>query len=115
MAGQMGNKQVTTQNLKVVSTDEARGLILVRGAVPGAEGGWVLVKDAVKRPLPEAAPFPAALIESEAEAAPEAKAAEPEAAEPEVTETEAPAEEAAPESAETEAIPESDGDEKKDG
>ncbi len=61
MAGHLGVEQVTTQNLKVVSTDEARGLILVKGSVPGAEGSWVLVKDAVKRKLPEGVPFPAAL------------------------------------------------------
>ncbi|MCR6631273.1 MAG: 50S ribosomal protein L3 [Magnetospirillum sp.] len=61
MAGHLGDEQVTTQNLKVVSTDVERGLILVKGSVPGAEGSWVLVKDAVKRKLPEGVPFPAAL------------------------------------------------------
>ncbi len=61
MAGHMGDVQVTTQNLKVVSTDVERGLILVKGSVPGAEGSWVLVKDAVKRKLPEGVPFPAGL------------------------------------------------------
>ncbi|NFV81780.1 50S ribosomal protein L3 [Magnetospirillum aberrantis] len=61
MAGHMGDEQVTTQNLKVVSTDAERGLILVKGSVPGAEGSWVLVKDAVKRKLPEGVPFPAGL------------------------------------------------------
>ncbi len=65
MAGHMGAKQVTIQNLEVVSCDGERGLILVRGAVPGAEGGWVTLKDAVKRRLPEGLPFPAALRESE--------------------------------------------------
>src|SRR6201994_840898 len=49
MAGHMGAVRVTTQNLKVVSTDAARGLILVEGAVPGHEGGYVTLKDAVKR------------------------------------------------------------------
>ena len=53
MAGHMGDVRVTTQNLQVVRTDAERGLILVRGAVPGAKGGWVLVRDAVKRQLPE--------------------------------------------------------------
>ena len=53
MAGHMGDERVTTQNLEVVQTDKDRGLILVRGAVPGAKGGWVLVRDAVKRALPE--------------------------------------------------------------
>ena len=61
MAGHLGDEQVTTQNLKVVSTDAERGLILVKGSVPGAEGAWVLVKDAVKRKLPEGVPFPAGL------------------------------------------------------
>ena len=58
MAGHMGNVQVTTQNLEVVQTDKDRGLILVRGAVPGNKGNWVLVRDAVKRALPENAPKP---------------------------------------------------------
>ncbi|WP_044564208.1 50S ribosomal protein L3 [Azospirillum sp. B4] len=60
MAGHLGVEQVTTQNLKVVSVDVERGLILVRGAVPGSEGGYILVKDAVKKKLPEGVPFPAA-------------------------------------------------------
>ncbi len=60
MAGQMGNERVTTLNLEVVGTDVARGLVLVRGAVPGAKGGWVLVRDAVKRALPKEAPKPGA-------------------------------------------------------
>lgn len=58
MAGHMGNVQVTTQNLEVVQTDKDRGLVLVRGAVPGNKGNWVLVRDAVKRALPESAPKP---------------------------------------------------------
>ena len=53
MAGHYGAERVTTQNLQVVRTDADRGLILVRGAVPGAKGGWVMLRDAVKRPLPE--------------------------------------------------------------
>ncbi len=61
MPGQMGNKQITTQNLEVVATDGERGLIMVKGAVPGAEGGYVLIRDAVKKPLPDDAPFPAAI------------------------------------------------------
>ena len=60
MAGHMGDVNVTTQNLRVVKTDPARGLIMIRGAVPGAKGGWVLLRDAVKRSLPEAAPKPGA-------------------------------------------------------
>jgi large subunit ribosomal protein L3 len=58
MAGHMGNVRVTTLNLEVVETDKERGLVLVRGAVPGTRGGWVLVRDAVKRPLPKEAPKP---------------------------------------------------------
>ncbi|MGZ5861655.1 MAG: 50S ribosomal protein L3, partial [Methyloceanibacter sp.] len=60
MAGHMGDVNVTTQNLRVVKTDPARGLIMIRGAVPGAKGGWVLLRDAVKRSLPDAAPKPGA-------------------------------------------------------
>ncbi len=58
MAGQMGNVRVTTQNLKVVGTDVDRALVLVRGAVPGSKGGYVRIADAVKKQLPESAPFP---------------------------------------------------------
>src|SRR5580658_6659367 len=58
MAGQMGDERVTTLNLKVVQTDVARGLILVEGAVPGAKGGWITVRDAVKKALPKEAPQP---------------------------------------------------------
>ena len=58
MAGHMGNVRVTTLNLEVVETDKERGLVLVRGAVPGTKGGWVLVRDAVKRSLPKEAPKP---------------------------------------------------------
>ena len=61
MAGHLGVERVTTANLKVVSTDADNGIILIRGAVPGAEGSFVLVRDAVKRKLPKEAPFPAAL------------------------------------------------------
>ncbi len=62
MAGQMGNCRVTVQNLEVVNVDGERGLILVRGAVPGSKGGYVLVADAKKRSLPESAPFPGAAV-----------------------------------------------------
>jgi len=57
----MGDERVTVQNLDVVSTDVERGLILVRGGVPGSEGGWVEVRDAVKRAMPEDLPFPASV------------------------------------------------------
>ena len=94
MAGHMGDRRVTTQNLEVVSVDEDRGLILVKGAVPGAEGGWVLIRDAVKRNPPENVPFPAGLREAAAKDVP----AE---------------EEAASEATEAEAQPEAGADEEK--
>lgn len=77
MAGHMGAARVTTQNLEVVKTDSARGLIMVKGAVPGSKGGWVTVKDAVKKPFPDDAILPAALKSAADEAA---KAAEEAAA-----------------------------------
>ena len=61
MAGHMGQTRVTTQNLEVVSTDEERGLILVKGAVPGSKGSWIVVRDAVKSGTPSDAPRPAAV------------------------------------------------------
>jgi large subunit ribosomal protein L3 len=61
MAGHMGARRVTTQNLQIVSTDAEEGLIFIRGAVPGARGSLVHVVDAKKRPLPDAAPRPAGL------------------------------------------------------
>jgi len=68
MAGHLGVERVTQQNLKVVETDVEQGLIYVHGAVPGHEGSYVLIKDAVKRALPKEAPKPAAL-KGKAEAA----------------------------------------------
>lgn len=61
MAGHMGDSKVTTQNLLVMSTNEDAGVILLRGAVPGSKGSYVLISDAVKRALPPSAPLPAAL------------------------------------------------------
>src|ERR1700758_3491594 len=58
MPGHMGVEKVTTQNLRVVQTDVDRGLILVQGSVPGSKGGWIRVRDAVKKPLPKEAPKP---------------------------------------------------------
>jgi large subunit ribosomal protein L3 len=58
MPGQMGVDRVTTLNLRVVQTDVERGLILVEGAVPGAKGGWIMVRDAIKKALPKEAPQP---------------------------------------------------------
>ncbi len=60
MAGHMGDARVTVLNLEVVRTDPERGLILIRGAVPGAKGAWVMIRDAVKRPRPDGVPVPAA-------------------------------------------------------
>jgi len=62
MAGQYGNKQITTLNLEVVKTDEARGLLFIKGAVPGPKSAWVLVRDAVKKPHADL-PMPAKLYE----------------------------------------------------
>jgi large subunit ribosomal protein L3 len=108
MAGHMGAANVTTQNLEVVRIDTDRGLILVKGAVPGSKGGWVMIRDAVKKGLPEGAPLPGAFrtaddtgaVKKDAEAPAEeevtgaaAEALEAEAAPAE----EAPAGEAAPE------------------
>ena len=61
MAGHLGDHRTTVQSLEVVSTDGIRGLIFVKGAVPGAKGGWLLLKDAVRVPLPENVPHPAGL------------------------------------------------------
>jgi large subunit ribosomal protein L3 len=60
MPGHLGSETVTTQNIVVVRTDKDRGLIMLKGSVPGSKGGWVSVRDAVKRKLPDAAPKPGA-------------------------------------------------------
>ncbi|HTY68381.1 MAG TPA: 50S ribosomal protein L3 [Alphaproteobacteria bacterium] len=78
MAGHLGVERVTTQNLKIVATDEARGLVMIQGAVPGSAGGYVRITDAVKRKAPKGLPFPAALRKA-AEAAPAAAAEAPKA------------------------------------
>ncbi len=62
MAGQLGDVQVTQQNLEVVSTDAERGLVLIKGAVPGAKGSYILVRDALKKALPEGVPMPGAVV-----------------------------------------------------
>jgi large subunit ribosomal protein L3 len=61
MAGHMGAKNRTQQNLEIVRTDLERGLLFVKGSVPGHKGGWLLVKDSVKVPRPEGAPYPAGI------------------------------------------------------
>ena len=126
MAGHMGAARVTTQNLQVVKTDADRGLIMVKGAVPGSKGGWVTIKDAVKKPTPENVILPAALKSAAEEAERLAAAAAEEAAAAEAAEAErlaaeqAAAEEAALAEAEAQIAEESsDADnsdaEKKDG
>ncbi len=74
MAGHMGGKRATQQNLEVVAADAERGLLLVKGSIPGAKGSWVLIRDAIKRAAPEGLPYPAAVkaaaVEAAAQAAP---------------------------------------------
>ncbi len=79
MAGHFGDVRATTQNLQVVATDEARGLLMVTGAVPGAPGGYVLVRDAAKRPKPGRPPLKAVErpVEKTPKAAKEKPAAKP--------------------------------------
>jgi large subunit ribosomal protein L3 len=72
MAGHLGDVRVTTQNLKIVRTDVDRGLIMVEGAVPGAKGGFILIRDAVKKRLPEGVPTPGAFRKRAEAAAPAA-------------------------------------------
>jgi len=83
MAGHMGSERVTTQNLEVVKTDIDRGLVMIKGAVPGSKGGWVLIRDAVKRSRHKDAPMPGSFrmpadqaASSSTEAAPAAAPAE---------------------------------------
>jgi len=102
MAGHMGAARVTTQNLQVVRTDANRGLIMVKGAVPGSKGGWVTIKDAVKKVASENVIYPAALKSAAAAAAKAAEeaaaaaAAEAEAAAAAAAEAEQAAMDAAP-------------------
>ncbi|TAN56233.1 MAG: 50S ribosomal protein L3 [Magnetospirillum sp.] len=80
MAGHWGDKRITTQNLTVVGADDAEGLLLIKGNVPGAEGSWVLIRDAAKKKLPKDVPFPgavkAAAVAAVEEAAPAAEISE---------------------------------------
>jgi len=98
MAGHLGVDRVTTLNLKVRQTDVERGLILVEGAVPGVKGGWIMVRDAVKKKLPSDVPKPGKF--KLADAAPATKAAE--ATNPE---TAPQAQQAAPQAAQAAAAP----------
>lgn len=68
MAGHMGSTRVTTQNLEIVKTDAERGLLMIKGAVPGSKGSWIMVRDAIKKALPEGAPTPAGLLAAAAAA-----------------------------------------------
>jgi large subunit ribosomal protein L3 len=84
MPGHMGVERVTTLNLRVVQTDVERGLLLIEGAVPGSKGGWITVRDAVKKVLPKDAPkpgkFKAPASEAKADAQSEAPAEQTDAA-----------------------------------
>ena len=75
MHGHYGDERVTTQNLEIAKVDVERGLIMVRGAVPGSKGGWVMVRDAAKRALPKDAPMPASVTKREKAAPAPARAA----------------------------------------
>ncbi|MFO8128205.1 50S ribosomal protein L3 [Yoonia sp.] len=112
MAGHMGAAKVTTQNLQVVKTDAARGVIMVKGAVPGSKGGWVTIKDAVKKPTPENVIYPAGLksMAEEAERLAEEAAAAAAAEEEAAAKAAAEAEQAALEAAEAEAATEAPAD-----
>ncbi len=124
MAGHMGDRQRTQQNLEVVRTDADRGLLFIKGSVPGSKNGWLLVRDAVKLPLPEDLPFPGAVIDTAApqndveEAAPVEETAATEAPAEEAAAPEAAAETPAPEADAPEAdaaAPEAGNDENKEG
>lgn len=100
MAGHMGAKRITTQNLEVVKVDTDLELVFIKGAVPGPKGSWIALSDAIKRPVPSDAPQPAGFKLDVVEAAPvEAPAAKtaPEAPVEETPAVEASAAEAAPE------------------
>jgi large subunit ribosomal protein L3 len=75
MAGHLGEEVVTTQNLTVFRVDAERGLILIKGAVPGHEGTWVKIRDSIKKARPAEAPFPGG-VKSNAKAAAAAEPAE---------------------------------------
>ena len=112
MAGHMGAAKVTTQNLQVDKTDADRGVIMVKGAVPGSKGGWVTIKDAVKKPTPENVIYPAGLksMAEEAERLAEEAAAAAAAEEEAAAKAAAEAEQAALEAAEAEATTKASAD-----
>ena len=74
MAGHMGAERVTVQNLKVVTVDPSKGLIMVKGGVPGSENTWVRITDAVKKPAAANLPMPAGLKKVDEPVAPKAEA-----------------------------------------
>ncbi len=105
MAGHMGDEKVTTLNLEVVKTDVDRGLIMVKGSVPGSKGGWVYLRDAIKRKLPDGVPVPGAFrTDSGAAEAPAVEEAPAEEA------SETPAEAVAEAPADEAPAPEADAD-----
>ena len=112
MAGHMGSARVTTQNLQVIKTDADRGVIMVKGAVPGSKGGWVTIKDAVKKPTPENVIYPAGLqsMDEEAKRLAEEAAAAAAAEEAAAAKAAAEAEQVALEAAEAEAANEASAD-----
>jgi large subunit ribosomal protein L3 len=63
MAGHMGARNRTQQNLEVVRTDPIRGLLFIKGSVPGHKGSWLTVSDAIKLPKNDSAPYPAGIVE----------------------------------------------------
>jgi large subunit ribosomal protein L3 len=89
MAGHMGDRQRTQMNLEVVRTDADRGLLFIKGSVPGSKNGWLMVRDAIKVAQPDDLPFPGAVVEA---SKPQDEAAAPEQ---EATDVATPAEEAA--------------------
>ena len=102
MAGHMGSHKSTLQNIEVVATDEERGLLFVKGGVPGSNGSWLSLKDAIKKALPSDAPFPAGiknLIVNKKEVSPTPKTEEKTTQEAKVEEK--PVEELAPQAEET--------------
>lgn len=66
MAGHLGSEKITTQNLKIFLTDSEKGLIVIYGNIPGAKGAYVMIRDAIKKKRPDNAPYPGAIIRSEA-------------------------------------------------
>ena len=112
MAGHMGSARVTTQNLQVIRTDADRGVLMVKGAVPVSKGGWVTIKDAVKKPTPENVIYPAGLqsMDEEAKRLAEEAAAAAAAEEAAAAKAAAEAEQAAVEAAEAETANEASAD-----